>query len=134
MSSQIFVTFEPVTLKPQLQVDNCFTILLQIWCNNLLCGDSIGKSANLEKQNWVKVWVNQFLLFQAFDIMDTDKDGKISVKNMSQISSGFGEEQISEQELETMIKAVDREGTGLVTFEQFSSIINPPNEMSDGSK
>lgn len=73
-------------------------------------------------------------LRKAFDIMDTDKDGKISVKNMSQISSGFGEEQISEQELEAMIKAVDREGTGLVTFEQFSSIINPPNEISSAEK
>ena len=63
--------------------------------------------------------------------MDTDKDGYISVKNISQISSCFGEEQISDEELEAMIKAVDKEGTGLVTFEQFASIINPPNEVAD---
>ena len=42
---------EQVTLKPQLQVQHCLTIWLQIWYHSLLWADSIRKGANLEKQN-----------------------------------------------------------------------------------
>ena len=42
---------EQVTLKPQLQVHHYLTTWLQIWYHSLLWGDSIGKGADLEKQN-----------------------------------------------------------------------------------
>ena len=42
---------EQVTLKPQLQAHYYLTTWLQIWYHSLLCGDSIRKDADLEKQN-----------------------------------------------------------------------------------
>ena len=42
---------EQVTLKPQLQVHHYLTTWLQIWYHILLCGDSIRKGADFEKQN-----------------------------------------------------------------------------------
>lgn len=58
-------------------------------------------------------------LMDAFLIFDTDKNGKISAKELRRVLVSLGCERISLKECKQMIKGVDRNGDGVVDFEEF---------------
>nr|QGZ07672.1 putative calcium-binding protein [Fragaria x ananassa] len=58
-------------------------------------------------------------LMDAFLIFDTDKNGKISAKELRRVLVSLGCERSSLKECKQMIKGVDRNGDGVVDFEEF---------------
>ncbi|XWS49829.1 hypothetical protein CRYUN_Cryun12cG0036600 [Craigia yunnanensis] len=58
-------------------------------------------------------------LMDAFAIFDSDKNGFISAKEVQNILAGLGYEKCSLSECFLMIKGVDKDGDGLVKFEEF---------------
>ncbi|KAK6274865.1 EF-hand domain - like 10 [Theobroma cacao] len=58
-------------------------------------------------------------LMDAFAIFDSDKNGFISAKELQNILAGLGYERCSLSECFLMIKGVDKDGDGLINFEEF---------------
>ncbi|XP_062000048.1 probable calcium-binding protein CML23 [Rosa rugosa] len=58
-------------------------------------------------------------LMDAFLIFDTDKNGKISAKELRRVLVSLGCERSSLKECKQMIKGVDKNGDGVVDFEEF---------------
>ncbi|KAM1048509.1 hypothetical protein FF1_027656 [Malus domestica] len=58
-------------------------------------------------------------LMDAFRIFDTDKNGKISAKELQRVLVSLGCKECSLRECRQMIKGVDRNGDGAVDFEEF---------------
>ena len=58
-------------------------------------------------------------LMDAFAIFDSDKKGFISAKELQNILAGLGYEKCSLSECFLMIKGVDKDGDGLINFEEF---------------
>lgn len=58
-------------------------------------------------------------LMDAFLIFDTDKNGKISAKELRRVLVNLGCQKSSLKECKKMIKGVDRNGDGVVDFEEF---------------
>lgn len=61
-------------------------------------------------------------LRDAFDLYDQDHDGVISVKELHQILNRLGE-RCSEDDCATMIKSVDSDGDGTVSFDEFKKMM-----------
>jgi Ca2+-binding EF-hand superfamily protein len=57
-----------------------------------------------------------------FDLFDDDKTGSISLKNLKRVAKELGET-MSEEELREMIERADSAGNGLITAEDFYSIM-----------
>jgi calmodulin len=57
-----------------------------------------------------------------FDLFDTNKDGKISKDELSQVLQNLGS-QASEEELENMINNADLNQNGFVEFEEFVKLM-----------
>lgn len=58
-------------------------------------------------------------LMDAFAIFDSDKNGFISAKELQNILAGLGYERCSLSECFLVIKGVDKDGDGLINFEEF---------------
>ncbi|XP_022732744.1 probable calcium-binding protein CML25 [Durio zibethinus] len=58
-------------------------------------------------------------LMDAFNIFDSDKNGFISAQELQNILAGLGYEKCSLSECFLMIKGVDKDGDGLINFEEF---------------
>ncbi|OMO97296.1 Calcium-binding EF-hand [Corchorus capsularis] len=58
-------------------------------------------------------------LMGAFAIFDSDKNGFISANELQRILAGLGYEKCSLKECFKMIKGVDKDGDGLISFEEF---------------
>lgn len=63
-------------------------------------------------------------LMDAFMIFDKDKNGFISAKELQRVLVSLGCGNCSLRECRKMIKAVDRDGNGLVDFEEFRSMMS----------
>jgi len=61
-------------------------------------------------------------LKKIFDIIDYEKDGQISIKNLRKIANDLGEI-YDESELREMIERADTDSDGFVTFEDFYAIL-----------
>ncbi|KAG6483973.1 calcium-binding protein CP1-like [Zingiber officinale] len=62
----------------------------------------------------------------AFDVLDADRDGRISrddLKAFFSSSSGLGAAPLSEEDIASMISAADADRNGLVEFEEFERIL-----------
>ncbi|XP_054777737.1 probable calcium-binding protein CML35 [Prosopis cineraria] len=64
-------------------------------------------------------------LREAFEVFDTDRDGKISAEELLEFFKAIGDERCTLEECRRMIKRVDRNGDGFVCFEEFSRMMEP---------
>eukprot|EP01068_Selenidium_serpulae_P015616 Selendium_serpulae@DN6227_c0_g1_i5.p1 len=66
-----------------------------------------------------------------FILFDEDNTGKISFQNLKNISHEL-EENLEDGELTEMIDEADRDGDGLIDFEEFYKIMRPWDDPLDG--
>merc|ERR1712048_1513857 len=59
---------------------------------------------------------------KAFKVFDKGNRGKIGVNELREIMLGLGED-LSDEQLNMMIKEIDSDGDGYVTFEDFKSVM-----------
>ncbi|KAK1427082.1 hypothetical protein QVD17_15765 [Tagetes erecta] len=73
----------------------------------------------------------QFELLQAFQIIDTDNDGRITRSQLqSLLTQVSGAELITPDELTSMVNEIDTDGDGCISLEEFSvisSVFGPPS-------
>ncbi|CAN6455257.1 unnamed protein product [Victoria cruziana] len=62
-------------------------------------------------------------LVDAFNVFDTDGDGKISVYELRRVFVALGDEDCSLEDCLRMIRGVDKDGDGYVDFEEFVSML-----------
>ncbi|KAJ0968726.1 hypothetical protein J5N97_021603 [Dioscorea zingiberensis] len=62
-------------------------------------------------------------LMQAFMVFDVDKNGFITAKELRRVLVGLGHGKCSDEECRAMIRAVDKNGDGLVDFNEFQSMM-----------
>ncbi|KAI4300854.1 hypothetical protein L6164_034184 [Bauhinia variegata] len=62
-------------------------------------------------------------LREAFDVFDTDQDGKISAEELLRVFKAIGDERCTLEECRRMIESVDRNEDGFVCFEDFSRMM-----------
>ena len=60
---------------------------------------------------------------QAFMMFDQDNSGSITVEELGAVINSLGQE-MSEEELDSMISELDQNGDGLVDFEEFLSVMS----------
>lgn len=58
-------------------------------------------------------------LRDAFEVFDTDNDGKISAEELLRVFTAIGDERCTLEECRRMIDGVDKDGDGFVCFEEF---------------
>ena len=58
----------------------------------------------------------------AFEMLDTDKKGKITFSDLKKVAKELGEN-ITDQELHEMINEADQDNDGEISFEEFVSVI-----------
>ncbi|MCL7042309.1 hypothetical protein MKW94_007345 [Papaver nudicaule] len=63
-------------------------------------------------------------LKDAFLVFDSDKNGFISAKELKHVLRSLGYSKCTLRECSLMIKGVDKDGDGLVNFEEFRSMMN----------
>lgn len=62
-------------------------------------------------------------LKEAFEVFDTDRDGRISAEELLRVFKAIGDERCTLEECRRMIEGVDRNGDGFVCFEDFSRMM-----------
>lgn len=62
-------------------------------------------------------------LRQAFEVFDTNGDGVISREELKAMMLNLGED-LSDRDIDSMIKAVDTDGDGMVNFEEFVNLLD----------
>ncbi|RDX92638.1 putative calcium-binding protein CML36, partial [Mucuna pruriens] len=62
-------------------------------------------------------------LREAFEVFDTDRDGRISAEELLRVFQAIGDERCTLEECRRMIEGVDRNGDGFVCFEDFSRMM-----------
>ncbi|KAK6918507.1 EF-hand domain [Dillenia turbinata] len=80
---------------------------------DVLNGDNEGSDCGKEDDS----------LMDAFLIFDSDKNGFISAKDLQKVLVSLGWENCSLQDCNKMIEGVDRDGDGLVDFDEFRSMM-----------
>lgn len=77
----------------------------------------------------------------AFDVLDTDRDGKISVNDLKSFYSGF-QRTASDEEISSMISIADSNKNGFVEIDEFEKVVmggngknsrNPSSSTSSAS-
>lgn len=66
---------------------------------------------------------------EAFDLYDIDGDGKISASEIHVVLKRLGEKHTME-ECVVMVRAVDADGDGFVSFEEFKTMMSSNNKKS----
>merc|ERR1719391_425787 len=59
---------------------------------------------------------------EVFNVFDSDRDGFITAEELSRVMSGLGED-LTQEELEEMMRWADRDGDGMVGVSEFSSLM-----------
>lgn len=62
-------------------------------------------------------------LREAFEVFDTDQDGRISAEELLRVFTAIGDERCTLEECRRMIEGVDKNGDGFVCFEDFSRMM-----------
>lgn len=62
-------------------------------------------------------------LKEAFEVFDTDRDGRISAEELLRVFKAIGDERCTLEECRRMIEGVDKNGDGFVCFEDFSRMM-----------
>ena len=63
------------------------------------------------------------MILYAFDVFDTDKDGKISEKDLKKVMDSLGES-LSDDEIKELFKMSDMDKDGYINFSEFSKMMN----------
>ncbi|KAK7286706.1 hypothetical protein RJT34_21900 [Clitoria ternatea] len=63
-------------------------------------------------------------LKEAFEVFDTDRDGRISAEELLRVFEAIGDERCTLEDCRRMIEGVDRNGDGFVCFEDFSRMMD----------
>ena len=69
---------------------------------------------------------------EAFDMIDKDKKGTISVNDITKIMKNFGYP-ISRKEVEKMVAEMDTSGSGELDFEEFVTLMQKQTQYIDES-
>ncbi|XP_008808702.1 calcium-binding protein CP1-like [Phoenix dactylifera] len=59
----------------------------------------------------------------AFDVLDADRDGKISRDDLKAFYSGFASPALSEDDISSMISAADADRNGFVDLDEFQRVL-----------
>lgn len=62
-------------------------------------------------------------LREAFEVFDTDRDGRISAEELLRVFRAIGDERCTLEECQRMIAGVDKNRDGFVCFEEFSCMM-----------
>ncbi|KAL5541515.1 hypothetical protein UlMin_009225 [Ulmus minor] len=68
----------------------------------------------------------------AFDVLDADRDGKISGDDLRAFYSGFSSSGADEGLIRSMIKAADSNKDGFVEYEEFERVLEGSKKISNG--
>ncbi|KAI3993416.1 hypothetical protein MKX01_010159 [Papaver californicum] len=68
----------------------------------------------------------------AFDVLDTDRDGKISVNDLKSFYSGF-QRSASDEEISSMISIADSNKNGFVVIDEFEKVVMGGNGKNSGN-
>lgn len=63
-------------------------------------------------------------LREAFEVFDTDRDGRISAEELLRVFRAIGDERCTLEECRRMIAGVDKNGDGFVCFQEFSLMMD----------
>ena len=75
------------------------------------------------KKKEIKPNSNMQVYKEAFDLIDKNKDGEITLDELKQFFNGL-KENISDSDLQDMINQADIEGNGSITFDGFVSLLD----------
>ncbi|XP_045169495.1 calmodulin-A-like [Mercenaria mercenaria] len=64
---------------------------------------------------------------ETFDVFDIEKTGYITAKELKNVMSNLGED-LGDDVIEEMISKVDTDGDGKIGFEEFSAMLEAPDE------
>ncbi|KAJ1701834.1 hypothetical protein LUZ63_001613 [Rhynchospora breviuscula] len=67
-------------------------------------------------------------LVEAFEVFDRDGNGLISARELRRVLVGLGYSKCSLKESRLMIRAVDKNGDGMVDFKEFKSMMSLQKE------
>ncbi|KAJ8456266.1 hypothetical protein OPV22_028997 [Ensete ventricosum] len=65
-------------------------------------------------------------LRSAFNVLDVDRDGKVSHDDLKAFFSSGAAAALSDEDIGSMISAADSDGDGLVEFEEFERVLGRP--------
>lgn len=68
-------------------------------------------------------------ILKAFKLFDDDNTGRISLKNLRRVAKDLGEN-ISDEELQSMIQEFDRDGDGEIDQDDFIAILRSTSAFS----
>jgi len=80
--------------------------------------------STLQKQNYLK----KERLFEAFCALDKDNSGNITKRELMEILKG---EKNQEKEIESYIKAADKNGDGEINYKEFLDLMGYDNENEE---
>eukprot|EP01066_Platyproteum_vivax_P007222 Platyproteum_vivax@DN2772_c0_g1_i2.p1 len=100
-----------------------------IWSVDLNRSGKIDYTEFLAATIEANVHANEGMCKAAFDIFDTDKTGKISAQELSQVLGGSIHEQ-SLEEYESMVREVDSNDDGLIDFHDFMASVKRQRRVS----
>ena len=60
---------------------------------------------------------------KVFNVFDKNQDGFISRTELRTVMESLGEEQLTEEDIDTMMKGADQNGDGQVSFEEFAAMM-----------
>ena len=71
-------------------------------------------------------------LLEAFRVFDKDNSGSISASEISAVMVALGDRNVSEADIQLMVKSVDTDGNGSIDFEEFKKMMldGPPQVLS----
>ncbi|XP_043723602.1 calcium-binding protein CP1-like [Telopea speciosissima] len=73
----------------------------------------------------------------AFDLLDVDRDGKISLDDLRKFYSSFffsGANITSDEDIDSMISVADSNKDGFVEYDEFERVLIPPSQFQSGDK
>lgn len=74
---------------------------------------------------------NMFEVFDYFDDLDQrNRDGKIDIKNLRRLATVLGDD-ITDKEIEVMVRGADRDGRGFVTPDDFYALMCNTSSLRD---
>ncbi|AES81273.1 putative EF-hand domain pair protein [Medicago truncatula] len=104
---------EIALMLSEVDSDGKGCISVETIMNRVGSGSSSGSDPNPEEE-----------LREAFEVFDTDRDGRISAEELLRVFRAIGDERCTLEECKRMIAGVDKNGDGFVCFQEFSLMMD----------
>nr|AFK42347.1 unknown [Medicago truncatula] len=104
---------EIALMLSEVDSDGKGCISVETIMNRVGSGSSSGSDPNPEEE-----------LREAFEVFDTDRDGRISAEELLRVFRAIGDERCALEECKRMIAGVDKNGDGFVCFQEFSLMMD----------